>query len=99
MDNLRLIIRKLIEEIEDEEIEEATVTGNVAGYNTPMAFTGGKGKGKKQKKKISTNSTGYKQIKEDINDKDLKLIKSVIRNEVADILKTIWLKRATWKQG
>tara|TARA_B100000287_G_scaffold343150_1_gene330032 strand:+ start:1756 stop:2055 length:300 start_codon:yes stop_codon:yes gene_type:complete len=99
MDNLRLIIRKLIEEIEDEEIEEATVTGNVAGYNTPMAFTGGKGKGKKKKKKISTNSTGYKQIKEDINDKDLKLIKSVIRNEVADILKTIWLKRATWKQG
>ena len=99
MDNLRLIIRKLIEEIEDEEIEEATVTGDVAGYNTPMAFTGGKGKGKKKKKKISTNSTGYKQIKEDINDKDLKLIKSVIRNEVADILKTIWLKRATWKQG
>ena len=49
MDNLRLIIRKLIEEIEDEEIEEATVTGDVAGYNTPMAFTGGKGKGKKGK--------------------------------------------------
>lgn len=99
MNNLRSIIQQLIKEVEEEEIEEATVTGDVAGYNTPMAFTGGKNKGKKKKKKISTNSTGYKQVKESIDDKDLKMIKSVIRNEVADILKTIWLKRATWKQG
>ncbi len=96
MKNIRNIIKELIKEIE-EELEEATVTSDIQGYSTPFAFAGKKGK--KKKRKISTNSTGYDIVKEDINDKDLKLIKSVIRNEVADILKTIWLKRATWKQG
>jgi len=41
--NLKLkeLIEDLISEIENEELEvdEATTTGNVAGYNTPNAFT------------------------------------------------------------
>lgn len=40
MDNLKKIIEDLIAEIEQEdmEIEEATTTGDIAGYNTPNAF-------------------------------------------------------------
>jgi len=60
MDKLKEIIRELIR----NELEEATVTGDIAGYETPMAFTGGVGKGKKKKKEISTNSTGYNVVKE-----------------------------------
>jgi hypothetical protein len=38
--NLKELIEDLIAEIEQEELEvdEATTTGNVAGYNTPNAF-------------------------------------------------------------
>ena len=60
MDKLKEIIRELVK----KELEEATTTGNIAGYETPMAFTGGVGKGKKKKKEISTNSTGYNVVKE-----------------------------------
>ena len=60
MDNIREIIRELIK----KELEEATTTGDIAGYDTPHAFTGGKNKGKKKKKEISTNSTGYNVVKE-----------------------------------
>ena len=46
------IIKSLTEEILDEEdLDETTGTGDVAGYNTPFAF---KGKGKKGKKKNTT---------------------------------------------
>ena len=58
------IIQSLAEEILDEdELDEITVTGDVAGYNTPFAFTGDDAKGKKKKKRISTNSTGFKVVK------------------------------------
>ena len=30
-------------------------------------------------------------------DKDLKVLKLIIRDEVAAILRDIWLKRTTWK--
>jgi len=60
MDKLKEIIRELIR----NELEEATTTGDIAGYDTPNAFTGGSGKGKKKKKEISTNSTGYNVVKE-----------------------------------
>ena len=40
MSNLKKLIEDLIEEIQNEEmdIDEATTTGDVAGYNTPYAF-------------------------------------------------------------
>ena len=62
MDKLREIIRELVR----KELAEATTTGDIAGYETPHAFTGGPGKGKKKKKEISTNSTGYNVVKEDV---------------------------------
>ena len=48
---LRKLIRKIVREaLKDKELEEATTTGNVEGYDTPMAFSDG---GKKSKKKAS----------------------------------------------
>ena len=90
------IIKSLTEEIlDEEELEEMSVTGNIDGYMTPFAFSGKKGK--KKKKQISTNSTGYKMIGEAIDEKDLKVITKLIRSVVGDILRDIWLKRASWK--
>ena len=60
MDKLKEIIRELIR----KELSEASVTGDIAGYQTPYAFTGKSAKGKKKKKKILTNSTGYNVVKE-----------------------------------
>ena len=72
------IIKSLTEKIvEEEELEEITVTGNVDGYNTPFAFTGKKGK--KRKKKIYTNSTGYDVVNEVLDNKDIERVKKLIR--------------------
>ena len=57
-------LQEKIRELVKKELEEATTTGDIAGYETPHAFTGGPGKGKKKKKEISTNSTGYSIVKE-----------------------------------
>ena len=90
------IIQSLTEEIlDEEELDEITVTGNVDGYNTPFAFTGKKGK--KRKKRIATNSTGYKTVNEVLDKKDIDIIKKVIRDVVGDIFRDIWLKRTSWK--
>ena len=90
------LVKKLTLELLDEEsLEEMTATGNVDGYSTPFAFTGKKGK--KKKKKVSTNSTGYDIVKEALDDKDLKQITKLIRNVVGYILRDIWLKRTAWK--
>ena len=92
------IIKSLTEEILDEEdLDEMTATGNVDGYSTPFAFTGKKKKNKDKKKKVATNSTDFEIVKEALDDKDLKQIKILIRNVVANILRDIWLKRTTWK--
>ena len=85
----------LSEIIEEEELDEMTVTGNVDGYMTPFAFTGNEGK--KKKKKISTNSTGYNIVKEALEEKDIKIIKKLIRDVIADVYRDIWIKRTTWK--
>ena len=60
IDKLKEIIRELIK----KELAEATTSGATPGYQTPNAFTGGPGKGKKKKKEISTNSTGYNVVRE-----------------------------------
>ena len=51
--HLNNFIEELIQEIE-QELDEATATGNIAGYNVPGAFSNGGSKDKKRKKKIST---------------------------------------------
>ena len=92
------IIKSLTEEILDEEdLDEMTATGNVDGYSTPFAFTGKNKKNKDKKKKVATNSTDFEIVKEALDDKDLKQIKILIRDVVANILRDIWLKRTTWK--
>ena len=88
------LIASLTEEIlDEEELDEMTTTGDIAGYNTPFAFTGGK----KKKKKYKDN-TYRKKIGEGLEDKDLKVITKLIRSIVGDIIRDIWLKRATWNK-
>ena len=78
------------EMIERDELEELTATDDVEGYSTPKAF------GKKKIKKISTNSTGYKVVKEALDNKDIDVIKKLIRKVVANIYRDLWLKRMSW---
>ena len=87
----------LAEVIEEEELDEITVTGDIAGYESPMAFTGGDEKGKKKKRKISTNSTGYNIVKEELDSKDIQLIRKLIRDVISDVYRDIWIKRNSWK--
>ena len=61
MDKLKEIIRELIK----KELEEASTSAATPGYQTPMAFSGGKKKDKKKKKKIA-NAAGYSVVKEEI---------------------------------
>ena len=90
------IIKSLTEDILDEEdLDEMTSTGDVAGYNTPFAFTGKKGK--KKKKKVATNSTGYKPVNEALDKKDLEMIRKLIKDVIGDVYRDIWLKRTAWK--
>ena len=92
------LIKSLTEEIaEEEDLDEITATSNIAGYNTPFAFSDDGKKAKKKKKKYSTNSTGYKIVNEALDKKDLELIKKLIRDVVANIIRDIWLKRTSWK--
>lgn len=47
-------LRELIHKILEEELNEMTTTGDVAGYNIPMAFQGNIAKNKARKKGIAT---------------------------------------------
>ena len=92
------LIKSLTTEIvEEEELEEITVTGNVDGYNTPFAFRGKAKRDKKKNKEISTNSTGYDVVVEALDKKDLEVIRKLIKDVVGDIYRDIWLKRNAWK--
>ena len=90
------LVKKLTMELLDEEsLEEITTTGDVAGYQTPFAFSSKEDE--KKKKKRLKKSTGYKFVTEALDDKDLKQINKLIRDVVGDILRDIWLKRNSWK--
>jgi hypothetical protein len=47
-------LRQAIREIVEQELDEMTTTGDVAGYNVPMAFQGNVQKNKTRKKGIAT---------------------------------------------
>ena len=66
--NLNKFLEELIQEVE-KELDEATATGNVAGYNTPAAFSDGGTKDKKRKKKIAT-TLGYSVVGNDVGNID-----------------------------
>ena len=87
---LRELIRSILQteasEKSEEELEEITVTGDVAGYNTPFAFDP---EGKKKKKK--------KKIGEALEEKDIKIIRKLIRDVIGDVYRDIWIKRTSWK--
>jgi len=58
-------LKEIIDEIiKEDELEEASVTGNVAGYQTPNAFSGKQAKDKKKEKQNAENSTGYTVVQE-----------------------------------
>ena len=80
-----LIKNLTLEIIEDEELDEITTTGDVAGYSTPFAFSDDSEKDKKRKKKMLKKSTGFVPVNK------------LIRDVVGDILRDIWLKRTAWK--
>lgn len=52
-ENMKKFIRKVVQE-ELENLDEMTTTGDVAGYNIPMAFQGNNPKNKARKKGIAT---------------------------------------------
>ena len=90
------LIKSLVEEIvEEDDLDEITTTASVDGYNTPFAFTGKKGK--KKKKKVATNSTGYKPVNEALDKQDLEVIRKLIKDVIGDVYRDIWLKRNAWK--
>ena len=71
MDNLKKLIEDLIEEIQNEEldIDEATTTGDIAGYNTPNAFKDTDGTDEDDEPDENhtdtiNQSTGYKRVDE-----------------------------------
>ena len=92
MDKLKEIIRELIK----KELDEASTSAATPGYQTPYAFSGGRSKDKKKKKKIATNSTGYSKVNEGKyhdyrNDDTLSPKQKIGRSmmEVRDTLKTL----------
>jgi len=59
---LRQYIRAVVREI--LKTNEITQTGDIAGYNTPFAFSSKKKKDKDKEEEVATNSTGYEVVKE-----------------------------------
>lgn len=70
MDKLEYIVRELFKEIESEqEVDEVTTTGNIAGYNTPSAFKKTDGTGEDDENDDEyidrlNQSTGYTRVNE-----------------------------------
>ena len=51
---------------DDEEVEEASATGDVDGYETPYAFVGDTEKDKEEWEKDAVKDTGYKVVGEKV---------------------------------
>ena len=96
--SLKTLICKIYKEElgKEDDLEEITTTGDIAGYSTPYAFSDDDEK-KKRKMERANDAVGYKFVNEALESKDINLLKIIIRNEVAAILRDIWLKRTTWK--
>lgn len=86
-ENLRRYISELIQEVE-KELEEATTTGNVDGYQTPHAFSR-----KKDKERTRKNATqlGYELVDDDVDNisEAIKKITSSQYKKLEDAIKKI----------
>lgn len=84
-----------------EEVDEITSTGNADGYSTPGAFKKTNGKKKRNagfaKGHKKPNVFGYSVVKEQLDKKDVEVIKKLIRDVISDVYRDIWLKRSVWK--
>jgi len=89
------IVKELASSLYKKKLKEITTTASIDPIMTPYAFTK-KGMKKKRKKDIE-KQTGYKFVDEALEKKDIEQIRKQIRQEVADILFDIWIKRASWK--
>ena len=87
---------KLVEKLIRQELNEMSVTGDIAGYQTPYAFSGGRKKDKKKRKRNATNSTGYKIVREEIQSSDIPQISKLIRLELASLFYDLFRKRRAW---
>ena len=89
--------------VENERIKEMNSTGSVGGsYMTPMAFSNSE-KNRKKLLKKALKQVGYKQVSEvklneELTEKDVKRMKILIKDTIADVLRDIWLKRTAWKK-
>lgn len=61
--NLKKIIEDIVKEIE-QEVEESTSTGNIAGYNTPNAFSR---KSDKERRKKNATQLGYSLVDNNVD--------------------------------
>jgi hypothetical protein len=86
------LVRELASGLLKRKLSEITSTASIDGYETPNAF----GKMKKKRKKNIEKQTGYKFVDEAISDSDMTKVRLVIRKEVSDILRDIWIKRTSW---
>ena len=84
-------LKEFIRQIIKAELQELTTTGDVDGYSTPFAFNDTDEPGSRKKKKEAR-----KNIKEELNEKDMKRIKLIVRRIVSNVLRDIWLKRSAW---
>ena len=87
---------ELVEKLIRQELNEMSVTGDIAGYQTPYALSGGRKKDKKKRKRNATNSTGYKIVREAIESSDIPQISKLIRLELASLFYDLFRKRRAW---
>ena len=94
-EKLSNLVKELASKLFRKKLKEITTTASIDTYQTPYAFSK-KGMKKKRKKNIE-KQTGYKFVDEALDKSDVEKIRKQIRQEVADIIFDIWLKRTSWK--
>ena len=91
----KINLNDLISELVEEELEEGSTTAGIPGYQTPYAFSGGRKKDKKKRKK-NAKQAGYQLFKEEIEAKDYKLLAQIIRMELASVFYDLYKKKSIW---
>ena len=94
-EKLNNLVKELASRLYRKKLKEITTTACIDTYQTPYAFSK-RGMKKKRKKNIE-KQTGYKFVDEALDKSDVEQIRKQIRQEVADILFDIWIKRSSWK--